>query len=66
MKVEAVTKLDKTIAYAVGSSEVQLLAPIPRKSAVGVDIPNSDRETVTVGMCCAPPRCGGSTADEAA
>lgn len=54
-KVEAVTKLDKNIAYGVGSSEVQLLAPIPGKSAVRVEIPNTDREIVTVRSARARP-----------
>ena len=62
VKVNRVTGLSHDIAYAMASPDVRILAPIPGRSAIGVEVPNRQRQLVTLGDVLAAPEAAQATA----
>jgi S-DNA-T family DNA segregation ATPase FtsK/SpoIIIE len=60
IKVSRVSQLRDDLAYALATTEIRILAPIPGKQAVGVEVPNNSHNTVTMGDIFGPPPAGSS------
>ncbi len=63
-KVARVIGLSHDIAYALASPDVRIIAPIPGKSAIGIEVPNRDRELVTLGDILGTVKDGKSGKDD--
>ena len=61
VKVARVTSLSKDIAYAMASPDVRILAPIPGRSAIGVEVPNRTRQLVSLGDILSSPEADEAT-----
>jgi S-DNA-T family DNA segregation ATPase FtsK/SpoIIIE len=61
VKVARVTSLNRDIAYAMASPDVRILAPIPGRQAIGVEVPNEHREVVALGDILASPEARKAT-----
>ena len=55
VKVSRITNLSHDIAYALASPDVRILAPIPGRSAIGIEVPNRKRQIVTLGDILSSP-----------
>ncbi len=60
VKVAKVTSLNKDIAYAMAAADVRILAPIPGRSAIGVEVPNQNRQIVTLGDVLSSPEASSA------
>jgi len=61
VKVAAVTKLSDDISYALATPEIRMVAPIPGKSAIGIEVPNRDRDLITLGDVLRSPEAESAT-----
>ncbi len=61
IKVSKLTALNKDIAYAMASADVRILAPIPGRQAIGVEVPNSERQFVALGDILSAPEARKAT-----
>ncbi len=61
VKVARITSLQKDIAYAMAATDVRILAPIPGRSAIGVEVPNHHRQLVALGDLMVSPEASEAT-----
>ena len=61
VKVARVTSLQRDIAYAMAATDVRILAPIPGRSAIGVEVPNHTRQLVALGDLLVSPEAAAAT-----
>ena len=61
VKVARITSLQKDIAYAMAATDVRILAPIPGRSAIGVEVPNHVRQLVALGDLMISPEASEAT-----
>ncbi len=61
VKVARVTSLNRDIAYAMAATDVRILAPIPGRTAIGVEVPNHTRQLVSLGDIMASPEAKSAT-----
>jgi S-DNA-T family DNA segregation ATPase FtsK/SpoIIIE len=61
VKVAAITKLEKDISYALATPEIRIVAPIPGKVAIGIEVPNTERDHITLGDILRSPEAAAQT-----
>ncbi|WP_331334094.1 FtsK/SpoIIIE family DNA translocase [Euzebya tangerina] len=61
VKVNAITKLEKDISYALATPEIRIVAPIPGKVAIGIEVPNVERDHITLGDILRSPEAAAQT-----
>ena len=61
VKVARVTSLNRDIAYAMAATDVRILAPIPGRTAIGVEVPNHTRQLVSLGDIMSSPEAKAAT-----